>query len=136
MPECLKRRSVKAVFGPSPVSNDGTHIIYQGYPSIGGSAEPPPRTPVATRQAVLSVRDRIDAIITVQQRREILRALGCFEQDLDSVPKLRRAKNPTTTGGVELLAAIDALDLACLQGSDEEVEATGSRLIELWEMFR
>lgn len=28
-PECLKRRSVKPVFGGSPVSNDGTLIIYQ-----------------------------------------------------------------------------------------------------------
>jgi hypothetical protein len=30
----------------------------------------------------------------------------------------------------------EALDLACAQGSDEEVEATGSQLIKLWEMFR
>jgi hypothetical protein len=66
--------------------------------------------------AVRSVRDRIDAVVTVEQRRAILGALGCFEpHEHDSVPRVRRAKVPRTAGGAELLAAIDALDHACLQ---------------------
>jgi hypothetical protein len=84
--------------------------------------------------AVRSVRDRIDAVVTVEQRRAILGALGCFEpHEHDSVP---RAKVPRTTGGAELLAAIDALDHACMQGSDEEVETSGARLVEHWTRFR
>jgi hypothetical protein len=87
--------------------------------------------------AVRSVRDRIDAVVTVEQRRAILGALGCFEpHEHDSVPRVRRAKVPRTTGGAELLAAIDALDHACMQGSDEEVETSGARLVEHWTRFR
>jgi hypothetical protein len=87
--------------------------------------------------AVRSVRDRIDAVVTVEQRRAILGALGCFEpHEHDSVPRVRRAKVPRTTRGAELLAAIDALDHACMQGSDEEVEASGARLVEHWTRFR
>ena len=38
--DCLKRRSVKPVLGGSPVSNDGTHIIYQtrGMSELGSQA--------------------------------------------------------------------------------------------------
>jgi hypothetical protein len=135
MPNCIKRRSVRPLFGASPVSNDGTLIIYQIYaPTEGNSG--PDRTDVETKVAE-SVRHRIDDVVTAVQRRAILRALGCFEpQDPDSVPGVRRAKVPRTAGGAELLAAIDALDHACLQGSDEEIEATGARLIELWKWFR
>ncbi|HZZ23836.1 MAG TPA: hypothetical protein VFE60_15220 [Roseiarcus sp.] len=87
--------------------------------------------------AVRSVRDRIDAAVTVEQRRAILGALGCFEpHEHDSVPRVRRAKVPRTTGGAELLAAIDALDHACMQGSEEEVEMSGARLVEHWTRFR
>jgi hypothetical protein len=87
--------------------------------------------------AVRSVRDRIDAVVTVEQRRAILGALGCFEpHEHDSVPRVRRAKVPRTTGGAELLAAIDALVHACMQGSDEEVETSGARLVEHWTRFR
>ena len=87
--------------------------------------------------AVRSVRDRIDAVVTVEQRRAILGALGCFEpHEHDSVPRVRRAKVPRTAGGAELLAAIDALDHACMQGSDEEVETSGARLVEHWTRFR
>jgi hypothetical protein len=87
--------------------------------------------------AVRSVRDRIDAVVTVEQRRAILGALGCFEpHEHDSVPRVRRAKVPRTTGGAELLAAIDALDHACMQGSDEEVETSSTRLVEHWTRFR
>jgi hypothetical protein len=144
MPNCLKRRSVRPLFGPSPVSNDGTLIIYQVYTPTEGSSvhaptegsSGPDRTDVETKVAE-SVRHRIDNVVTAIQRRAILRALGCFEpQDPDSVPGVRRAKVPRTAGGAELLAAIDALDHACLQGSDEEIEATGARLIELWKWFR
>ncbi len=35
-PERLKRRSVEPVFGGPPVSNDGTHIVYQ----VGVMSEP------------------------------------------------------------------------------------------------
>jgi hypothetical protein len=41
-PECPKRRPVKAVFEPSPVLNDGTHLIYQGYAANDESASKPP----------------------------------------------------------------------------------------------
>jgi hypothetical protein len=68
---------------------------------------------------VRSVRDRIDAVVSAERRREILVNLGCF-------------RVPPTTRGVEMLAAIEALDVACLRGSDEEIEATGARLIALW----
>jgi hypothetical protein len=37
--------------------------------------------------------------------------------------------------GAELLAAIDALDHACLQGGDGEIEAAGARLIALWGLL-
>jgi hypothetical protein len=40
--ECPKRRPVKAVFEPSPVLNDGTHLIYQGYAANDESASKPP----------------------------------------------------------------------------------------------
>jgi hypothetical protein len=84
-----------------------------------------------------SVRDRIDDVVTAEQRRAILVALGCFEPtDQDTVPRLRRAKVPKTTGGAELLAAIDALDISCLQGTADEIEAAGERLMDLWAMFR
>jgi hypothetical protein len=84
-------------------------------------------------QAVRSVRDRIDAVVTAKQRRVILSSLGCFEpKEHDSAPRSRRAKVPGTTEGADLLAAIDALDHACLQGSVEEIEATGASLVELW----
>jgi hypothetical protein len=43
-PECPKRRPVEAVFGGPPVSNDGTHIIYQ---SVVGSDPTPLRPPLA-----------------------------------------------------------------------------------------
>jgi hypothetical protein len=87
--------------------------------------------------AVRSVRDRIDAVVTVEQRRAILGALGRFEpHEHDSVSRVRRAKVPRTTGGAELLAAIDALDHACMQGSDEEVETSSTRLVEHWTRFR
>jgi hypothetical protein len=93
---------------------------------------------LADRTSVVrSVRDRIDDVVTPEQRRAILVALGCFEPaDQDTVPRLRRAKVPKTTGGAELLTAIDALDHACLQGSDAEIDAAGERLKELWAMFR
>ena len=38
-PECLKRRSVEATLGGQPVSNDGTHIVYQ----VGTVPEPTPQ---------------------------------------------------------------------------------------------
>jgi hypothetical protein len=52
-PECLKRRPVKPVFGGPPVSNDGTHIIYQSVVSSDEAAQaladdaltPPPAPP-------------------------------------------------------------------------------------------
>jgi hypothetical protein len=93
---------------------------------------------VADRASVVkSVRDQIDAVVSRERRREILVALGCFEPpDQDTVPRLRRAEVPRTAGGAELLAAIDALDHACLQGSDAEIDAAGERLMELWTMFR
>ena len=93
---------------------------------------------VADRASIVkSVRDSIESVVTAAQRRAILIALGCFEPpDQDTVPRLRRAKVPRTTGGAALLAAIGALDRACLRGSDAEVEEAGERLIELWEMFR
>ena len=93
---------------------------------------------VADRASIVkSVRDSIEAVVTPEQRRAILIALGCFEPpDQDTVPRLRRAKVPRTTGGAALLAAIDALDRACLRGSVAEIEAAGDRLIELWTMFR
>ena len=81
------------------------------------------------RPVVRSVRDRIDELVDRDRRRAILVALGCFEGDTG-----RRASVPTTTAGAELLAAIDALDRACLEGSDEEIEAAGERLFELWAM--
>jgi hypothetical protein len=87
-----------------------------------------------TTPAVRSVRDRIDAVVTVEQRRAILGALGCFEPHEHD--RVRGAKVPRTTGGAELLAAIDALDHACMQGSDEEVETSGARLVEHWTRFR
>jgi hypothetical protein len=80
---------------------------------------------------VESMRDRIDEITDPQMRRAILRDLGCFERHKD-----RRRKVPGTTRGAELLAAIDAFDIACLQGSDEEIEVTGVRLIFLWAQRR
>jgi|HubBroStandDraft_6_1064221.scaffolds.fasta_scaffold786261_2 hypothetical protein len=87
--------------------------------------------------AVRSVRDRIDAVVTVEQRRAILGALGCFEpHEHDSVPRVRRAKVPRTAGGAELLEAIDALDHAFLQGNAEEVEMSGARLVKHWTRFR
>ena len=58
-----------------------------------------------TTPAVRSVRDRIDAVVTVEQRRAILGALGCFEPHEHD--RVRGAKVPRTTGGAELLAAID-----------------------------
>jgi hypothetical protein len=93
---------------------------------------------LADRTSVVrSVRDQIDDVVTAEQRRAILVALGCFEPpDQDTVPRLRRAKVPRTAGGAELLAAIDALDRACLRGTVAEIEAAGDRLIELWEMFK
>jgi hypothetical protein len=39
--ECLKRRSVKPVFGGSPVSNDGTLIIYHPIGASGAALLPP-----------------------------------------------------------------------------------------------
>jgi hypothetical protein len=95
-------------------------------------------TKVADRASIVkSVRDRIEAVVTPEQRRAILIALGCFKPpDQDTVPRFRRAKVPKTTGGAELLAAIDALDHACLRGTVDEIEAAGDRLMELWEMFR
>jgi len=90
-----------------------------------------------TLMAVRAVRAEIDAIVTPEQRRAILLALGCFEStDRDTVPRLRRAKSPKTAGGAEMLAAIDALDIACLRGFEPEIEEAGERLAELWEMFR
>jgi hypothetical protein len=78
---------------------------------------------------VRSVRDRIDEIADRNRRRAILRALGCFEPHGDSI---RRTNAPKTAIGAEMPAAIDALDCACLRGSEEEIEATGARLIDLW----
>jgi hypothetical protein len=47
--DCLKRRSVKPVLGGSPVSNDGTHIIYHPMGVSGLDLQPPaddaPQTP-------------------------------------------------------------------------------------------
>jgi hypothetical protein len=95
-------------------------------------------TKVADRASIVkSVRDRIEAVVTPEQRRAILIALGCFEPpDQDTVPRLRRAKVPTTSGGAELLSAIDALDRACLRDSVDEIEEAGERLTDLWTMFR
>lgn len=81
---------------------------------------------------VRSVRDRINEIADRDRRRAILRALGCVELDDDY--RSRRAKVPRTARGAELLAAIDALDHACLQGSDDEIEAAGGRSIDLWAL--
>jgi hypothetical protein len=89
---------------------------------------------VADRTAVVrSVRDRIDAIVSREQRREILDERGCFEP---SDGNRRRRLVPTQAGGAELLSAIDALDRACLQGTADEIEEAGVRLMDLWEMFR
>jgi hypothetical protein len=81
------------------------------------------------KSVVMAARDRIDALVDRDRRRAILVSLGCFEPAGDTVS---RAKVPTTTAGAELLAAIDALDRACLHGSDEEIEAAGARLFQLW----
>jgi hypothetical protein len=88
-----------------------------------------------TRASVRSVRDRIEAVVTREQRCAILDVLGCFEPADLGGPKYRRAASPSARGA-ELLAAIDALDRACVQGSDADVEATGAHLIELWERLR
>lgn len=91
---------------------------------------------VADRSSVVkSVRDRIDAVVSRERRREILIERGCFEP-IATDRVCRRRAVPLAAGGAELLAAIDALDRACLRGSNAEIEATGDRLIELWEMFR
>jgi hypothetical protein len=78
------------------------------------------------------VRDRIDPLVDRDRRRSILNALGCFELHGD---KTRRRDVPKTADGAELLAAIDALDHACLQGGDGEIEAAGARLIALWGLL-
>jgi hypothetical protein len=91
---------------------------------------------VADRASVVrSVRDRIDAVVSRERRREILLERGCFEP-VDGNRLRRRRIVPLAAGGAELLEAIDALDRACLRGSDAEIEAAGERLMELWEMFR
>jgi hypothetical protein len=92
------------------------------------------RTPGWNRwRRVRSVRARIDAVVSAEERREILIAVGCFEpQVAGGSPRFRRA-TVQTARGAELLAAIDALDRACLQGSDAEIEATGARLVEQWK---
>ena len=82
-----------------------------------------------------SVRDRIDGIVSRERRREILDERGCFEPS-DGNRFRRRRLVPTQAGGAELLEAIDALDHACLHGTADDVEATGDRLMDLWEMFR
>jgi hypothetical protein len=90
---------------------------------------------VADRSSVVkSVRDRIDAVVSRERRREILLERGCFEP-VDG-NRLRRRRIVPAAGGAELLAAIDALDRACLRGAVDEIEEAGDRLIELWEMFK
>jgi hypothetical protein len=92
-------------------------------------AEAPDRTAV-----VRSVRDRIDAIVSRERRREVLLERGCFEP-VDA-NRLRRRLVPSGAGGAELLSAIDALDRACLRGTTDEIEEAGAQLMDLWEMFR
>lgn len=91
--------------------------------------------PTPTLASVRSVRDRIEAIVSREQRVAILEALGCFEPAELGGPQYRRATSPSASGA-ELLDAIDALDRACLKGGDAEIEATGAHLIELWRRFR
>jgi hypothetical protein len=91
---------------------------------------------VADRSSVVkSVRDRIDAVVSRERRREILLERGCFEP-ITADRVCRRRAVPLAAGGAELLSAIDDLDRACLLGSDAEIEAAGECLIELWEMLR
>jgi hypothetical protein len=92
----------------------------------------PVEAPTAT---VRSVRDRIEAVVSSERRRAILGAFECFEPVEVGVQKYRRARSPSPAGA-ELLAAIDALDRACVKGTDADVEATGERLIELWRRLR
>jgi hypothetical protein len=73
-----------------------------------------------------SIRARIDEIVSSDQRRAILKTLGCVG------PGGRRIEPRRTDGGAEMLAAIDALDFACLQGDDGKIEAAGARLLHQW----
>jgi hypothetical protein len=91
-------------------------------------------TGIETSPAVRSVRRRIDAVVSREERVEILDRLGCHE--LTSFGSIRRAGVPRTAQGAELLAAIDALDRACCQGGDDEVETAGDQLVELWARHR
>ena len=95
-----------------------------------GTAEVADRTSV-----VKSVRDRIDAVVSRERRRGSSWSAAALETG-DGHRLRRRRIVPLAAGGAELLAAIDALDRACLRDSLPEIEAAGDRLIELWTMFR
>lgn len=91
--------------------------------------------PTPTLASVRSVRDRIEATVSREQRVAILEALGCFEPAEIGGSRYRRATSPSASGA-ELLAAIDALDRACMQGGAAEIETTGAHLIGIWRRFR
>jgi hypothetical protein len=86
-----------------------------------------------TSEAVRSVRERIEAVASRENRVAILGDLGCLEPRERGAQ--RRRAGAGAAAGDELLAAIDRLDSACLKGDDEEVEAAGAHLAALWARY-
>jgi hypothetical protein len=81
---------------------------------------------------IAGIREEINAIVTRNERVNILAHLGCTETIIET-GRIQRNDVVDDRRGQALLICIDQFDRACLRGLEDQICSMGKALMNVWQ---